>query len=329
MDNIKTDSRTVKKYLITSIIIILVAGAMIISLRVYLSKKRASSYVSAEPMPPAGQVNHVFIIMGENQSYSNVIGNTKDMPYLNMLAKTYAYATNYYADIHPSLGNYFMLTSGGHVRVNNTFSDTISDDNIARDLTAAGKTWKEYSENLPSVGYTGDDVNGYTRHHNPMSYYSDTRNNQAEAKNLVPLTQFKTDLTNHTLPNYSFIVPNNKDDAHDCPTNNDCQDSDKLKAFDNWLKKNIDPVIHSPDFDRPGGGVLIITFDEANPLDGTNGGGHTVWVIVGHDVKKGYTSDAPYRHENTCRFTYDLLGLTDFPGEAAKAASMKEFMIGN
>jgi hypothetical protein len=57
------------------------------------------------------QVNHVFIVMEENHSYSDVIGNPA-MPYLNSLAATYSVAQGYYANTHPSIGNYFMLTTG-------------------------------------------------------------------------------------------------------------------------------------------------------------------------------------------------------------------------
>jgi len=40
-----------------------------------------------------------------------VIGKPS-MPYLNSLANTYGLATQYYANTHPSNGNYFMLTTG-------------------------------------------------------------------------------------------------------------------------------------------------------------------------------------------------------------------------
>src|ERR1022692_3091687 len=57
------------------------------------------------------QAHHVFIVMLENHSYSSVIGNSS-MPYLNGLAHSYAYASSYYANTHPSIGNYFELTTG-------------------------------------------------------------------------------------------------------------------------------------------------------------------------------------------------------------------------
>ena len=57
------------------------------------------------------RVNHIFVVVEENSNYTNVIGNPA-MPYLNSLANHYSLATNYYADTHPSIGNYFMLTTG-------------------------------------------------------------------------------------------------------------------------------------------------------------------------------------------------------------------------
>src|SRR5947199_10308697 len=178
--------------------------------------------------PPASssdvQVQHVFIVVEENHSYSSVIGSS-EMPYLNRLATTYAYAKGYYANTHPSIGNYFILTAGEIITNDDGFSDIVTDDNIVRQLIKAGKTWKEYSEDLPSVGYTGGDTGGYTEHHNPLSYFSDARTDSTQAQNLVPFSQFGTDLANGTLPQYSFIVPNNDDDGH----------SGTLAQADSWL----------------------------------------------------------------------------------------------
>ena len=81
-------------------------------------------------------------------------------------------------------------------------------DNVVRDLIAAGKTWKEYSESIPYQGYYGGDTGEYAERHNPCSYFSDVRGSQTQQQNLVPFTQLATDIANHTLPNYAFIVPN-------------------------------------------------------------------------------------------------------------------------
>ena len=264
------------------------------------------------------QVQHVFIVVEENHSYSSVIGSS-EMPYLNRLATTYAYAKGYYANTHPSIGNYFILTAGENVTNDDRSSAEVAADNIVRHLVKAGKTWKEYSEDLPSVGYTGGDNGGYTEHHNPLSYFSDVRESSTEAQNLVPFAQFSIDLANHRLPNYGFIVPNDSDNAHD----------GTLAQADAWLQAKIDPLIMSSDFNSPGGGLLIIVFDESFDSDTVNGGGHVAWVVVGPNVKKGFTSAASYQHESTLRFMSEAIGLTDFPGAAATAPDMEEFISGD
>ncbi|HET7441599.1 MAG TPA: hypothetical protein VFJ47_09875, partial [Terriglobales bacterium] len=51
------------------------------------------------------ETSHVFVVVEENHSYSQVIGSSS-MPYLNSLATKYGLATKYYANTHPSIGNY-------------------------------------------------------------------------------------------------------------------------------------------------------------------------------------------------------------------------------
>src|SRR5258708_10315432 len=89
----------------------------------------------------AGQptFSHVVLVVEENHSYSEVIGNAS-MPYLNSLASQYGLATQYFADAHPSLPNYLVLTTGLTETFDDTFIGTISDDNVIRELVKAGKT---------------------------------------------------------------------------------------------------------------------------------------------------------------------------------------------
>ena len=221
------------------------------------SKASASASVSSTAIHPAVQVNHVFIVMEENHGYSDVIGNPQ-MPYLNSLAKTYSVAQGYFANTHPSIGNYFMLTTGQIITNDDGYMGTVTADNVVRELLAAGKTWKEYSEAIPYQGYDGGNTGEYAERHNPLSYMSDVRGDPNQLQNLVPFTQLATDIANHALPNYGFIVPDLLHDAHD----------GSLAQADAWLQTNIAPLLASPDFNTPGGGLLIITFDEAETSDG-------------------------------------------------------------
>jgi phosphatidylinositol-3-phosphatase len=266
--------------------------------------------------------DHVFLIVLENHAFNQVIGSPF-MPYLNSLAGSHALATNYFANTHPSIGNYFMLTTGNIETNNDAFTGTVSSDSIPRAFAAVGKTWKAYMESLPSAGYTGGDVYPYFKHHNPFAYMTDVLGSSTETANLVPFTQLSADMIAGTVPNFAFIAPNVEDDAHDCPTGGSvCLDSDKLTAADNWLKVHIDPLIQSPALANS---VFIIVFDESLDVDVVNGGGKIAVMMAGSHVKAGFKSTTLYQHQSTLRLVMDLLRVADHPGNSATAPTMQEF----
>jgi acid phosphatase len=235
---------------------------------------------------------------------------------LNGLANQYGLAANYYANAHPSIPNYFMLTTGQTLTLLDSLTPKdfpVSEDNVVRELIAAGKTWKSYAEDLPSIGYTGGDSGKYAVRHNPLAYPTDVQNSSTEAQNLVPFSQFSADLPTANLPDYSSIVPNLCNDAHDC----------SLTVADDWLKANIGPLIASSVFQKDG--LLIIVFDEADTLDFTSGGGHVAAVVVSPLSKPGYKSIAFYQHQSVLRLMLEGLGVTKLPGDAASAPAMWEF----
>lgn len=245
------------------------------------------------------------------------------MPFLNQLAKENALARQYYADVHPSIGNYFMMTTGKTITSDDGYSGTVTADNIVRVLLAAGRTWKAYAESLPHAGYTGGDAYPYLRRHNPLSYMSDVVGT-AQANNLVPFTDFSSDLSAGHLPNFAFVVPNAVHDAHDCPDGSDsCSDDAKLSAADTWLQQNLGPLLSDAGFQQ--NGLLIVVFDEGEMADTQGGGGHIVMVMAGAGVKKGFQSNTRYEHAALLRLMLEALGSTNFPGAAADAPEMAEF----
>ncbi len=253
--------------------------------------------------------SHVFVVVEENHSYSSVIGSSS-MPYLNSLAKEYGLATQYYANTHPSIGNYFMMTTGEILTNNDSFCSTITNDNIVRHLLTAGKTWKSYAESLPYAGYTGCSSGYYVKRHNPFAYFSDVADSSVQKMHLVPFSQFATDLHNGALPKFSFIVPNLIHDAH----------SGSLSAADYWLKTNIAPLVASSTFQN--NGLLIIVFDESFDSDTAYGGGHVACVVIGPKVPKGIRSSYLYQHQNLLKTVLMALGVTTYPGKASTAAAM-------
>jgi acid phosphatase len=272
-------------------------------------------------MPNPSAAN-VVVVMLENHSAAQVLGSPF-MPFFNALASQFSLAGNYFANSHPSIGNYFMLTTGRLETTDDHFAGTVADDNIVRALTSAGKSWKAYMESLPAQGYTGNDVVPYVRHHDPFAFLTDVLDSSAQQNQLVPFPQFAADLAAGALPDFAFVVPNLENDAHDCPGEAPtCTDADKLAAADSWLQTNIAPLISSPAFAN---GVLIITFDEGVIGDVANGGGQVATVLVGAHVKQGFRSVTFYQHQSTLRLVLDLLGVGDHPGQSANAPSMFEF----
>jgi phosphatidylinositol-3-phosphatase len=263
---------------------------------------------------------NVYVVLLENNSYSQALGGS-NMPWLKSLGAQYTVATNYYANTHPSIGNYFMLTAGQIITNNDGYTGTVSSDNLARRFLSAGLTWKAYAESLPYAGYIGGDKYPYIKHHNPFAYFSDVRNSSTQKMNIVPFAQFAKDLANNATAEYSFIIPNNQHNAHDCPAGTaSCSSGQKLRAADDWLKANIGPLLSKPDFERDG--LLVVVFDESNSSDNAHGGGRVAAVIAGPKVKRGYQLSNFYQHQNLLRMMAEALGLSRFPGAAAGASNM-------
>ena len=63
---------------------------------------------------PAGvpRYQHVFLFYFENQGFSSVIGNDRRAPYLNSLLPRASLLADFFAEEHPSDGNYLALAGG-------------------------------------------------------------------------------------------------------------------------------------------------------------------------------------------------------------------------
>jgi acid phosphatase len=287
-----------------------------------------SLFVVAQGLAQVPPSDHVFVLMEENHSYEQVVGNT-NMPYLNSLINSNGLATNYDANSHYSIPNYFWITTGQSVTTYDPTQAVFNVDNVTRYLSAAGKTWKAYEESIPSAGYTGPTVEPYEKNHDPFSYLTDVVNSSQSA-NIVPFTQLATDVANNQLPNFGFITPNSNDDGHTA----------NLAAADKWLSTNLKPLLASPAFQPGGNGVLIITFDESLDTDcrplttcpklpENSGGGRVATVVIGPNVKSGYQSTKFYQHPSVLRTMLLVLGINGAPGAAQNAPSMDEFFGGS
>ncbi|HKU11698.1 MAG TPA: alkaline phosphatase family protein [Sinomonas sp.] len=238
---------------------------------------------------PVPTFDHIFTILMENHSYSEIIGDTTDAPYIHSLATTYGLGSNTFAVGHPSLPNYLELTSGSNDGVTtdcNPSTCTVNAPNIAADrITPAGKTWKAYEESMPAP-CTLSDSGEYAVRHNPFVYYSDIQTT-SQCNNDVPYTQLSTDLGSATTtPNYSFITPNLIDDMHD----------GTIAQGDAWLSQNVPAILNSPAF-KSQNSLLQIVWDEDDSSE--NNQVPTIYItsgMVNGTANKPYDSFEQYNH---------------------------------
>jgi hypothetical protein len=76
----------------------------------------AMSAVEGKAHQDIPRLDHVFIIMMENHSYSQIVNNP-NAPFANALAAAANTATNYFAIAHPSLTNYLEVVGGSNFGV--------------------------------------------------------------------------------------------------------------------------------------------------------------------------------------------------------------------
>lgn len=78
---------------------------------------------AAEPPSPQGtfgSLDHVFLIIMENETNTDILGNPS-APFINYYARVANQATNYFAVGHPSAPNYLEIVGGSNFGVSNDF----------------------------------------------------------------------------------------------------------------------------------------------------------------------------------------------------------------
>ena len=282
------------------------------------SPESASPISSAAGSPSAStglpDFPYVWLIVLENHGYADVVG-AAGMPYLNSLIERYGLAERSSGVSRPSEPNYLALFSGSTQDVHDDGSHDIDAANVADQIEASGRTWKEYAENRPPDCFSGasardgrDGTGEYRRKHAPAISFDDIRNDPARCANLVDFTAFKPGDVD-----YSLIIPNQCHDAHDCG----------LQEADRWLASFVPTITDSQAF--ASGGLLIVTFDEDAGNDPS--GGHVATVIVSSKVPAGFTSDLPVDHYGVLRTIQDAWGLPCL-AESCSARPMREFFRG-
>jgi hypothetical protein len=302
----------------------------------WLSVCAADKPVASNSSPSAHHIRTVFVILMENHNWTgdgnmDIKGNGA-APYINKtLLPMASHAEHFYnpPGNHPSLPNYLWLEAGTNFGIYD--DNPPSQDHqgthkhLVNQLDAAHISWKSYDENIsgavcPLVDGGGNDPDGhpyYGVRHNPFVYFDDVTNhlNPHSAnciKHVRPFTELARDLNSRNVARYNFITPNVCDNMHD-----GCS-GDPIAHGDRWLARNLPTILKSSAYQQ--GGVIFITWDEANSGDGPIG-----MIVLSPFAKgHGYSNQLHYTHGSTLRTMQEIFSLKPFLADAGSATDLKD-----
>lgn len=209
------------------------------------------------------RARHIVVVIMENHSYGDVIGNTQ-APFINSLARTGALLTASYGVTHPSEPNYLALFSGSTHGISSDQCPTvIRAASLGSELLAAGLRFTGYAEGLPAPSSLSCGHGEYARKHAPWTDFPNLPRSVGQ-----PFSRFPRNFAR--LPTVAFVIPNLCHDMHDCA----------VRQGDAWLSRHIGGYAR---WARSHASLLILTWDE----DDGSASNHIATIIVGQRVRPG------------------------------------------
>ena len=268
------------------------------------------SWPSAHPARQTGPVDfkaaavptpaHVVVVIEENRSQNNIIGN-KSAPYINQLAANGAMMAQSFAETHPSEPNYYALFAGNTLVNDNVCPVNAGNTlNLGSQLLAAGYTFVGYAESLPAPGSTECKAGKYARKHVPWVSFSNI-----PASCSLPFSSFPAPSNYASLPTVAFVTPNLDNDMHD----------GSIAQGDMWLYQNLSRYA---EWAKANNSLLILTWDE----DDNTSRNQIPTVIYGANVRPG-TYTEPISHYNVLSTLEQMYGLPKL-GYATRAPAITD-----
>jgi len=281
----------------------------------------------------SGSVQTVFVIVMENQNWSQ-IKNSTSAPFINSLLAMGAHAENYKGgdngNLHPSEPNYIWLEAGTNANLSNggstvTFTDdddpgpsnqTTTTQHLVAQLEAAGLPWKSYQEDIAAGTCPTASSGKYAAKHNPMVYFTDvTSSSTSCSAHIRPFTDLAGDLTTQQHAGYNFVTPNLCHDMHDFLF---CDSLNPIQNGDDWLKLNLRPILESQPYLQ--NGAVFLTWDENAASAGCGATCPPVgMILLSPFAKKNYANTTAYDHSSLVKTLQRIFGLTPLLGHAADA----------
>ncbi len=258
--------------------------------------------------PPDARIprfDHVFLFYFENEDYGSVIGNRKRAPYINSLLPHASLLGDFFAEEHPSDGNYLALAGGSTfgIPLTDPLEEnplyTIHAPYLGGEIDAAHESWADFLQS--AEGPCDDTVHGYYWNDDlPDLYFAGVRERPAYcAAHVLPLQALASDLTSAaTTPNFAWIG------ANDCADMEGCG----IRAGDRFLQQELDSIMRSPAW-RTQRSLAIITFDEDGYDHQRPPQRVPTIILASHGVRGGYVSHVRYTHYSLLRTIEAALGL--------------------
>lgn len=248
---------------------------------------------------------HVVIVVEENRSYSNIIGNAS-APYINSLAANGASMTQSFAEVHPSEPNYLALFAGSTlgVKENTCPVNAGATPNLGAQLLASGRTFIGFAESLPAVGSSVCSSGKYARKHAPWVNFTNIPPSYS-----MPFSAFPAPSNYAGLPTVSLVIPNVDNDMHD----------GSIARGDQWLQQNLSAYA---EWAKANDSLLILTWDE----DDNTEHNRIPTIFYGANVRPG-TYGEPISHYNVLSTCEQMYGLPKL-GLATRAPAITDIWAG-
>ena len=263
----------------------------------------SATATTAVPSTERTPVTKLLVFVVENHSLAQMRAG---MPYTYRLARTYGYATSYFATTHPSLPNYLAIASGSTHGVTTDAAPadnvTVTGESVFGRAIAAGLTAGVYADAMPRP-CTLTPSGRYAVKHNPWPYFVDERALCREHD--LSMSALGADITAGSLPNAGMVVPDLCHDAHDC----------RLSTADKWFAGWMTRIQAGPDWSS-GRLLVVLTADEDD-----RSAGNRVLTVVLHPSQHGTVVTTRLDHYSLTRLYAEVSGTTPL-GRGAKAASM-------
>jgi phospholipase C len=188
--------------------------------------------------------------------------NDVQLPYYYFMASNFSTSDTWYSPVmtRTAPNRMFMLaaTSGGHVYPLNSFPH-LTEPIIFQILQNAGISWKIYVH--PAANGKTDAASLFKQSYIQNFTYGQTILN-TYPQNLVPISQYFTDLQNGTLPSFGFIEPASAVslDEHASDQDTPPNVAPNIKAGANYVSTLINGLMGSSSWKDS---IFILTYDEA------------------------------------------------------------------